>query len=205
MPDLSEAIESLQSSLDVVPAALAAIIFLAGPTVAYIIYRVVVLPRTSRYTEEGGGLLWMCIQCKSANEVRDNRCYRCGLARTAISGDLHIVDGDEIVALSPDAQLAKARSRAAPVPVMATEVRHDPEVEPLFLAARTVGSVVTGPTVPTAPAAAPPSTPRKIVVAGPGHPPAASDQPLVPVGPGKAAATADTAAATAGKASSPKT
>ncbi len=131
MPDLSEAIESLQSSLDVVPAALAAIVFLAGPTVAWIIYRVVVLPRTSRYTEQGGGLLWMCIQCKSANEVRDNRCYRCGLARTAISGDLHIVDGDEIVALSPDAQPAPARRGSAPVPVMAAEAMSAPQAEPL--------------------------------------------------------------------------
>jgi hypothetical protein len=191
--DLSEAIESLQSSLDVVPAAIAAIIFLAGPTVAWIIYRVVVLPRTSRYTEEGGGLLWMCVQCRSANEVRDTRCYRCGLERTAIAGDLHIVDGDEIVALAPDAPPASARGTSDPVPVMDAEAMMAPQAEPLFLAA----ARPIRPTAMVGPANTPPSTPRRIVVAGPGHPPPDDEQTMVPVGPGKTATPA-------GKATSPK-
>jgi hypothetical protein len=183
--DLSEAIESLQNSLDVVPAAIAAIIFLAGPTAAWIIYRVVVVPRTSRYTEEGGGLLWMCVQCRSANEVRDTRCYRCGLERTAIAGDLHIVDGDEIVALAPDAQAA-ARGTADPVPVMDAEAMTGPQAEPFLLAA----ARPIRPTAMVGPANTPPSTPRRIVVAGPGHPPTESEAPMVPVGPGKTATPA---------------
>jgi hypothetical protein len=182
--DLSEAIESLQNSLDVVPAAIAAIIFLAGPTVAWIVYRVVVLPRTSRYTEEGGGLLWMCVQCRSANEVRDTRCYRCGLERTAIAGDLHIVDGDEIVALAPDAPSATRRP-ADPVPVMDPEAMTGPQAEPFLLAA----ARPIRPTAMVGPANTPPSTPRRIVVAGPGHPPTDNEQPMVPVGPGKTATT----------------
>lgn len=191
--DLSEAIESLQNSLDVVPAAIAAIIFLAGPTVAWIIYRVVVLPRTSRYTEEGGGLLWMCVQCRSANEVRDTRCYRCGLERTAIAGDLHIVDGDEIVALAPD-QSGSARSAGGPVPVMDPDAVSGPQAEPFLLAA----ARPIRPPAMVGPANTPPVTPRRIVVAGPGHAPTDEpEQPMVPVGPGKTATPA-------GKATSPK-
>jgi hypothetical protein len=193
--DLSEAIESLQSSLDVVPAAIAAVILLAGPTTAWIIYRVVVLPRTSRYTEEGGGLLWMCIQCRSANEVRENRCYRCGLERTSISGDLHIVDGDEIVALTPDAPPpAPAR---APVPVMmATEIPTAPEAEPFILAASRPIRMV-GPADETKAATSPAATPRRIVVAGPGKTAPDGDAPMVAVGPG-------TTEAAVGKATSPR-
>lgn len=182
--DLSEAIESVQNSLDVVPAAIAAIIFLAGPTVAWIVYRVVVVPRTSRYTEEGGGLLWMCVQCRSANEVRDTRCYRCGLERTAIAGDLHIVDGDEIVALAPDVRAARAA--ADPVPVMDPEAMTGPQAEPFLLAA---ARPIT-PTAMVGPASAPAHTPRRIVVAGPGHPSTEGEGSMVPVGPGKTATPA---------------
>ena len=193
--DLSSAIEQLQASLDVVPAALAAIVILAGPTAAWIIYRVIVLPRTSRYTEVGGGLLWMCIQCRSANEVRENRCYRCGLERTAISGELHIVDGDEIVALAADAPSPAAR---APVPVMmATEVPPAPEAEPFILAASRPIRMV-GPAVASTPEASPAATPRRIVVAGPGHAAPDGEEPMVAVGPGMEAAAA-------GKATSSKT
>jgi hypothetical protein len=68
-----------------------------------------------------------------------------------------------------------------------------PQAEPFLLAA----ARPIRPTPMVGPANAPASTPRRIVVAGPGHPTTESEAPMVPVGPGKTATPA-------GKATSPK-
>lgn len=95
------ALESLERAIGVPPAAIVAIVLLAGPTVVWVLYRFVVQPRTSRYDDTGLDLLWICERCRSANEVRSGRCYRCGLDREAMaSGDLQVVDGVGVVTLT---------------------------------------------------------------------------------------------------------
>lgn len=100
--DPTEAIESLERSLGQVPTALLAVVFLAGPTLAWLLYRFVVQPRTSRYIGGQTDLYWVCEGCRSANDVRAARCYRCGLDHRALEGDLQVVDVDELVTLAPD-------------------------------------------------------------------------------------------------------
>lgn len=114
----SDAIENLRRSLSLVPPAILAIIMLAGPTAAWLLYRFVVQPRARRSAAYGSELLWICERCRSANEVRASRCYRCALDRDEIVGTIQVVDGDGIVTLAP---LDDEATGAPPVglPVMA--------------------------------------------------------------------------------------
>jgi hypothetical protein len=94
-------LEDLERAIGVPPAAILAIILLAGPTTVWLLYRFVVQPRTSRFADSELDLLWICERCHSANEVRAGRCYRCGLDREAMaSGDLKVVDRGGVVTLT---------------------------------------------------------------------------------------------------------
>lgn len=189
----SDAIENIQRSLDLIPPAIFAIIFLAGPTAAWLLYRFVVQPRMRRYAADGSELLWICERCRSANEVRSSRCYRCALEREAIVGALEVVDGDGIVSLDPlgdddDGGLAGP----AGVPVMATAARSRPPVA--------VGPGRTAPAASTAIAPAAASArpdlsvalvgdgPRPPVAVGPGTPASATAPPALPARPRKVVA-----------------
>lgn len=100
--DPSEAAQWLENTVGIVPAALLAIILLAGPTTAWLLYHFVVQPRTSRYVASEVDLLWVCEDCRSANEIRSSRCYSCGLERDEMVGDLRVVDEGGIVTLTAD-------------------------------------------------------------------------------------------------------
>lgn len=154
----TDAIENIQRSLSLVPPALLAIIFLAGPTAAWLLYRFVVQPRTRRYAADGSALLWICVRCRSANEVRSSRCYRCAMERDEIVGALQVVDGEGIVSLDPlqeEEEEEEPAARPAGVPVMATTARSRP-------------SVAVGPGRAPAAKAVPavPARPRKVAAAG---------------------------------------
>lgn len=114
----TDAIENLRRSLSLVPPAILAIVLLAGPTAAWLLYRFVVQPRARRLAADGSELLWICERCRSANEVRASRCYRCAMERDEIVGTIQVVDGDGIVTLAP---LEDEATGASPVglPVMA--------------------------------------------------------------------------------------
>lgn len=113
------ALESLERAIGVPPAAIVAIILLAGPTAIWLLYRFVVQPRTSRYAETGLDLLWVCERCRSANEVRTSHCYRCGLDREEMaSGDLRVVDGVGVVTLTAEDEVVPVTPGERPlVPV----------------------------------------------------------------------------------------
>lgn len=175
----TDAIDNLQRSLALMPPAILAIIFLAGPTAAWLLYRFVVQPRTRRYAAGGSDLLWICDQCRSANEVRSSRCYRCAMDREAITGALQIVDGDEMVSLGPDDDgdaayplgqpvIAAATARP-PVAVGPGRTRPEPtskqKVDPVAEPGRT--SVAVGPGKEST---AVPVRPRKVVAAGRAEP-----------------------------------
>jgi hypothetical protein len=97
--DISNAIDSLLTAVGQIPPAIFAMLLLAGPTAAWIIYRSVVVPRRSRFAGDDPDLLWICENCRSANQVRRSHCYRCGYDREKTVGDLHVVDRDGLVAL----------------------------------------------------------------------------------------------------------
>lgn len=175
----SEAIEAIQRSIDVIPATILAIIFLAGPTLAWLLYRFVVLPRTSRYSDRSGELLWLCSRCRSANEARTGNCYRCGLARSAITGPLHLVDGDDIIALPPEFETEGTdASPAPPVPAPGYPGRSAPGLVPGTTGGMTAADLRALGHAPTSSPAGGPS-----LVAEPDP----DLEPLVAVGPGRPA------------------
>lgn len=171
----TDAIENLQRILSQMPPAILAIVFLAGPTVAWGLYRFVVQPRSRRFAGDGSDLLWICERCRSANEVRSSRCYRCAMERDEIIGALQVVDGDGIVTLDTEDDDEPVYPLGQPVTAAATTRplvavgpgRGQPEPaasEPLEpAAARRRKPVSVGPGQNTS---ATPKRPRKAVSAG---------------------------------------
>lgn len=164
--DPTEAIESLERSLGQVPTALLAVVFLAGPTLVWLLYRFVVQPRTSRYVGGQTDLYWVCEGCRSANDVRAARCYRCGLDHRAIEGDLQVVDVDELVTLAPDVVAAEADGQGAGLPLTPLVLPPPPVAPPPM------------PGTPPPPQAVP--TPQAVPV-GPGRDPGTGGRAPVPV------------------------
>jgi hypothetical protein len=70
-------INALRVGLGLVPPALIAIVLLGGPTAGWLLYRFVVQPRTRRLAGMDGSAMWVCPNCRSVNELRMRRCYRC--------------------------------------------------------------------------------------------------------------------------------
>jgi hypothetical protein len=61
-----------------------ALALLAGPTAALIVYRLLGVARRMRTSSEVEvAPLWVCQACRSVNELRLSRCYRCGVERDA--------------------------------------------------------------------------------------------------------------------------
>lgn len=155
--DPFEAFQSVLGSLSLIPAALFAIVLLAGPTAIWLGYRFVVQPRTKRYTGRDAELLWACEQCHSANAARASSCYRCGLRRDEIVGDLLVIDGDGVVTLAADVE--------------------DEPWEDEFETDLLPGLPVMTPTRPAATPRAVAEPPRRIVAVGPGRRPDDSADP----------------------------
>lgn len=89
--DLNAFVESLQKGLGAIPPIAIGLVLLAGPTVALIGYRVAGIARRTRTSPEvGAAPLWVCNDCRSVNELRVSRCYRCGLEHD-LAGDVEIV------------------------------------------------------------------------------------------------------------------
>ena len=120
---ISQNLEALQTALGQVPAALLAIVLLAGPTVGWILYRELVAPERRRSREAGAQPLWVCQRCRSASEVRHARCYRCGLARGTAAADVADVAVDPFdpsrvgapAARSPGVAVGPGRGPAMPL------------------------------------------------------------------------------------------
>jgi hypothetical protein len=132
--ELNGLIESLQRGVATIPPVVIAIGLLAGPTAALvgyhvIGYRVVGMARRLQLSSHVDvPPLWVCRSCRSVNEVRLSRCYRCG--REAAS-DVEFVFAQpsaspaffEVPAGSPFAALSAATNQSAGenpgMPVMA--------------------------------------------------------------------------------------
>jgi hypothetical protein len=80
--DPSALVEAVIDGLSKIPSGIFAALLLGGPTVVWLILRFA-NPRDarSRYGSVAADLHWICPECKSLNEDRSARCYRCFLAR----------------------------------------------------------------------------------------------------------------------------
>jgi hypothetical protein len=87
---IAEWIDSLQTGIGLVPPALIAIVLLGGPTATWLLYRFVVQPRTARQRAFERNAYWVCPNCRSVNDFRLSRCYRCD-SRPA-DADLEVID-----------------------------------------------------------------------------------------------------------------
>jgi hypothetical protein len=76
--DIEYLIRALQAGIGLVPPVLIAIVLLGGPTAGWLLYRFVVQPRTRRrFGRSDAASMWVCPNCRSVNELRMRRCYRC--------------------------------------------------------------------------------------------------------------------------------
>ena len=125
--DLSAFIESLQRGFGAIPPIAIALVLLAGPTAALIGYRLIGVARRMQTTPEvEAAPLWVCHDCRSVNELRVSRCYRCGLDRDQHEHVEIVVDQPairpmpaEVPAGSPFAAVATGGRAGPGVPVMA--------------------------------------------------------------------------------------
>ena len=90
MPDLSSIGDALQRSFGDIPPIAIGLVLLAGPTVALIGYRLVGAARRIPTTEVEAAPMWVCHDCRSVNQFRNARCYRCGTAREA-AGEIEVI------------------------------------------------------------------------------------------------------------------
>jgi hypothetical protein len=75
--DIEYWFNALQAGIGLVPPVLIAIVLLGGPTAGWLLYRFVVQPRTRRFGGSDGPSMWVCPSCRSVNQLRMRRCYRC--------------------------------------------------------------------------------------------------------------------------------
>ena len=88
--DLEYLFNALRAGLGVVPPVLIAIVLLGGPTASWLLYRFVVQPRTRRLGGMDGTAMWVCPNCRSVNELRMKRCYRCDAL--PVEEELEVID-----------------------------------------------------------------------------------------------------------------
>lgn len=128
-------IDSLQRGLREVPPIAIALVLLAGPTAALIGYRWVAAGRRIRMANEPAVVpFWVCHDCRSVNELRVLRCYRCGIGRDDAEDVEVVVDQPavrttpvDVPAGSPFSAVVSGRTGAG-VPVMADRDRLTPPV-----------------------------------------------------------------------------
>ena len=125
--DFSRLVVSVQGVLGEIPPAAIVLALLGGPTAALIGYRLMGMARRMRTSPEAAAApLWVCQDCRSVNELRLSRCYRCGLEHD-IMNEIEVVLDEppglpapfQVPAGSPfAARAAEAQGRRG-IPVMA--------------------------------------------------------------------------------------
>jgi hypothetical protein len=162
--DIPGFLQTVEDNLAQVPGVVFAAILLGGPTALWLLNRFVVVPRTSRYVPGPPHTLWVCPNCRSANEVNQARCYRCGYERESLR-DLEIVYSDPELERDAPAPVAEPGIfPGVPVgpgrPVVATNVEVEEDDLDVGVMADDMDDAV--PVGPARPVAAPP---RRLAVA----------------------------------------
>jgi hypothetical protein len=117
---IGEWISDLQAGIGLVPPALIAMVLLSGPTVAWLLYRFVVQPRSIRSRAYVGARFWVCPNCRSVNDIQLIRCYRCDSRPAA--ADIEVIDATpsaprRLVPVGPGLDLGGPRPVTRPRPV----------------------------------------------------------------------------------------
>jgi hypothetical protein len=87
--DVEQWVTALRAGIGLVPPILIAIVLLGGPTSVWLLYRFVVQPRNKRMGGMDASSMWVCANCRSVNELRMSRCYRCD---SPADEDLEVID-----------------------------------------------------------------------------------------------------------------
>jgi hypothetical protein len=121
-------ITALRAGVGLVPPVLIAIVLLGGPTAAWLLYRFVVQPRTRRLSRLDAAALWVCPNCRSVNELRLSRCYRCDASRD--EADLEVIDAHPTgpIRLAPVGSGLDLGSRPNPKPRPISQIERADEV-----------------------------------------------------------------------------
>jgi hypothetical protein len=114
-----EWIDTLRAGLGLVPPAILAIVLLGGPTALWLLYHFVVEPRVNRMRVLELAPFWVCASCRSVNDARLARCYRCD-AEPA-EDDLEVIDAEpsgpgRLAPVGPGLNLGAAGTAARPGP-----------------------------------------------------------------------------------------
>jgi hypothetical protein len=122
---IAEWIDNLRAGIGLVPPALIAMVLLGGPTAGWLLYRFFVQPRTARLRAFNRATLWVCPNCRSVNDLRLRRCYRCD-AQPA-EEDLELIEAHpsgprRLRPVGPGLDLGGPRSRPRPRPVSRLEM-----------------------------------------------------------------------------------
>lgn len=125
--DVDGLIDSLRRGIAAIPPVVIAVLLLAGPTAALIGYRIMgyrmmaAARRMHALHAVEAAPLWVCHDCRSVNELRVSRCYRCRVDRDA-NEDLEVIFDlptaapafFEVPAGSPFAAVSASTSRVPP-------------------------------------------------------------------------------------------
>jgi hypothetical protein len=158
-------VDTLREGLVKIPGVVYAAILLGGPTALWLLYRFVVVPRTSRYRPAAPHTMWVCPNCRSASEVHQVRCYRCGYERDSQHA-LEIVYSDpeleRVAEEGPDAEPYPGVAVGPGRPVVAAAVPDVGSDDGFAPADDAQGGQDMVPVGPATPVAAPP---RRLSVA----------------------------------------
>jgi len=121
---LAEWIDSLRAGIGLVPPALIAMVLLGGPTAGWLLYRFVVQPRTARMRAIERDAFWVCPNCRSVNDFRLTRCYRCDSHPAA--SDVEVIDAQpdstrRLTPVGPGLDLGGPRPLPRPRPISRIE------------------------------------------------------------------------------------
>ena len=99
-----------------------------GPDRAWLLYRSWVQPRTRRLSRLDAAALWVCPNCRSVNELRLSRCYRCDASRD--EADLEVIDAHPTgpIRLAPVGSGLDLGSRPNPKPRPISQIERADEV-----------------------------------------------------------------------------
>ena len=102
-------------------------VLLGGPTAAWLLYRFVVQPRSSRYRGADPSSMWICASCRSVNDLRLARCYRCDAPQQDVEViDPHPAGPVRLTPVGPGLDLGGASVVGGPRPI--TQIGLAPDV-----------------------------------------------------------------------------
>jgi hypothetical protein len=120
-------IDALRAGIGLVPPPLIAIALLGGPTAVWILYHFLVQPRTARIARLRAyerTAFWVCANCRSVNDYRLVRCYRCDAE--PVAEDLEVIDAfpsgpRPLTPVGPGLNLGATAPATRPAPILSIE------------------------------------------------------------------------------------